>query len=340
MPHMRNLCGIIHVRSLHKSKGGIHMVYEMFQTKVTDTLKAQLGEDYRLILQKVPKNNGTVLDGLCIMHKTAKSSPTIYLNSYYERYEEGISFHSIITEILQIYQENSTVTHLDFSILNDFSLLKDKVLYKLVHTASNKELLKDIPSISYLDLSIVFYLFLEKNEEGQMTALIHNDHMETWNTNLDELYRLAAVNTPLFLPAELKSMSEVMKSIAREHLGEDYREEFIDDLLSPPAASPLYVLTNSSGICGACTILYPGQLKNFADMLEKDLVILPSSIHEVLLIPYEDHICFEELTDTVSHINRAEVPVEDRLSDQVYLYSRSLDAVTLATAPKDTTLAS
>lgn len=75
-------------------------------------------------------------------------------------------------------------------------------------------------------------------------------------------------------------------------------------------------------------------------MLEKDLVILPSSIHEVLLIPYEDHICFEELTDTVSHINRAEVPVEDRLSDQVYLYSRSLDAVTLATAPKDTTLAS
>lgn len=316
------------------------MIYEMFQTKVTDTLQSQLGKDYRLILQKVPKNNGTVLDGLCIIHKTARSSPTIYLNSYYDRYEEGISFHSIIEEILQIYQENSAVTHLDFSILNDFSLLQDKVLYKLIHTASNKELLKDIPSIPYLDLSIVFYLFLEKNEDGQVTALIHNDHMESWNTTLSELYRLACANTPRFLPAELKSMSEVMKAIAKEHLGEDYREDFIDDLLSAPAVSPLYVLTNSSGICGACAILYPGQLKNFADMMEKDLVILPSSIHEVLLIPYEDSICFEELTHMVSHINRTEVPLEDRLSDQVYLYSRDPDSVTLAGTPKDTTLLS
>lgn len=316
------------------------MRYETFQTKVTDTLQEQLGEDYRLILQKVPKNNGTILDGLCIMRNTSRSSPTIYLNSYYEQYQEGIPFSSIIQEILQIYQENTMVTHLDVSILDDFSLLKDKVLYKLIHTASNQELLADVPSVPCLDLSMVFYLFLDKNEDGQMTSLIHNDHMQSWNTSLEELHQLATANTPLFLPAELKTMSEVIKSIAKEHLGTDYRENFVDDLLSAPDVAPLYVLTNSSGIFGACAMLYPGQLKNFADMLEKDLVILPSSIHEVLLIPYEDSICFEELTGLVTQINRTEVPLEDRLSDQVYLYSRSLDDITLATAPSDSTLAS
>lgn len=309
------------------------MVYEMFQSKVADSLRSHLGDDYQLILQKVPKNNGTVLSGLSIMRKGASVSPTVYLDSYYERYQEGISFNSIVQEILQIYEEHTAATHLDFSILNDFSLLRDKVVYKLIHTASNKELLLDIPSIPYLDLSIVFYLFLEKNEFGQMTALIHNDHLRSWNTSLEELYRLASVNTPRLLPAELKSMTELMKSLAQEQLGDDYREGFIDDLVSAPDTSPLYILTNSSGICGACAILYPNQLKNFADMLEKDLVILPSSIHEVLLVPYEDTISFDELTHMVSHINRAEVPVEDRLSDQVYLYSRSLDQVIFAGAP-------
>ena len=210
------------------------MVYEMFQTKVADSLRSQLGDDYQLILQKVPKNNGTVLNGLSITRKGEGVSPTIYLNSYYERYQEGFSFNSIVQEILQIYQEHTAVTHLDFSILNDFSLLRDKVVYKLIHTASNKELLAHVPSIPYLDLSIVFYLFLEKNEYGQMTALIHNDHLDTWNTSLDELYRLASVNTPQLLPPELKSMSDMMKSIAREQLGSDYREDFIYDLMCSP----------------------------------------------------------------------------------------------------------
>lgn len=309
------------------------MVYEMFQAKVADSLRSQLGGDYQLVLQKVPKNNGTILNGLSIMRKGAGVSPTIYLESYYERFQEGTSFNFIIQEILQIYQEHTAVTHLDFSILNDFSLLRDKVMYKLIHTASNRELLQDIPSIPYLDLSIVFYLFLEKNEYGQMTALIHNDHLESWNTCLEELYRLASANTPEFLPADLKPMSDVMKSIAQEQLGTDYREDFIDELMSSPDASPLYVLTNSSGICGACALLYPDQLKNFADMLESDLVILPSSIHEVLLVPYDDHISFDELAHMVSHINRAEVPVEDRLSDQVYLFSRALDQVIFAGSP-------
>ena len=134
------------------------MVYEMFQTKIANTLRSCLGNDYELMLQKVPKNNGTLLDGLCITKKAQGVSPTIYLNSYYERYREGIPFNSIIKEILEIYQDNSSVTDLDFSILNDFSQLREKVAYKLIHTASNKELLTTIPSIPYLDLSIVFYL--------------------------------------------------------------------------------------------------------------------------------------------------------------------------------------
>ena len=306
------------------------MVYKTFQTKIAGTLQSHLGPGYRLLFQKVPKTMAFFLTAFPSSGKGEKASPTIYLNSYYERYLEGIPFNSIIKEILQIYQDNSSVTDLDFSILNDFSQLKEKVLYKLIHTASNKEMLADMPWIPFLDLSIVFYLFLEQTESGQMTALVHNDHMKAWGTDEKELKNLALANTPSMLPPRLTSMSDVMKSIAREHLDGDYQEEFIDSLFSSQAFSPLHVLTNSSGINGASAVLYPELLKNFADRMESDLIILPSSIHEVLLIPNTENASFEDLANMVSHINRAEVPVEDRLSDQVYLYSRERDIVTIA----------
>ena len=113
--------------------------------------------------------------------------------------------------------------------------MKEKVLYKLIHTASNKEMLADMPWIPFLDLSIVFYLFLEQTESGQMTALVHNDHMKAWGTDEKELKNLALANTPSMLPPRLTSMSDVMKSIAREHLDGDYQEEFIDSLFSSQA---------------------------------------------------------------------------------------------------------
>ena len=72
--------------------------------------------------------------------------------------------------------------------------------------------------------------------------------------------------------------------------------------------------------------------------MKADLVILPSSVHEVLLIPNDEHVSFDDLAHTVSHINRAEVPVEDRLSDQIYLYSREQDAVIFAGPPVSSVL--
>lgn len=306
------------------------MVYETFQNAVTSELKNRLGADYQLLVQKVPKNNGRVLDGLSICQKGKNIAPTIYLNSYFEQYQAGRSLESLIQEILRIYTENSDIPHTDFSILNDFSRLKDKVAYKLIHTQSNEELLKDIPSIPYLDLSIVFYLFLERNEYGQMTALIHNNNLAMWNTNLEELYQLASHNTPRLFPSDLKSMAQVMSDMVcqRESIeNKDEIQDLIHRFLFSQDVSPLYVLTNRSGVNGACAMLYPKVLKDFASQLNQDLVILPSSIHEVLLLPYEETISFQELSDMVTQINQAEVPVEDRLSNHVYFYSRETDNV-------------
>lgn len=305
------------------------MVYEVFLTTIKESLHAQLGDDYNILMQKVPKNNGTLLDGLSISKHSDRVAPTLYLNAYYEQMEAGTSLEDILTEILSIFSDASVTPFIDPDILSNFDQLRNKVVYKLIHTDSNETLLNDIPHMPYLDLSLVFYLILEESEYGHMTALVHQDHMNAWRTSLEELYELAMKNTPLLLTAEIKSMDDVMQDFVKAQLGQDYRDEFMNDLLLAKDASPLYVLSNTAGLNGACTILYEGLLKNFADTLAQDLIILPSSIHEVLLIPHTDNINFPELSEMVHYINRTEVPDEDRLSDQIYYYDRGRDQVSL-----------
>lgn len=303
------------------------MVYEEFQAAVTSALKKELGQDYQMAIQKVPKNNGAILDGLCINKKGETIAPTIYLNSYYEQYKEGWSVEELTKEILAIYQSHSRPLSVDFSQLNDFPTLKNNVVYKLIHTHANQELLKSIPSIPYLDLSIVFYLFLEKNETGQMTALIHNRHLTMWNTTLEELSELAFKNTPLLFPADLKTMMQIIQDIICQKGERESTAPVIEELFGSQPPAPLYVLTNTAGINGACTILYPGILKNFSATLNQDLVIIPSSIHEVLLVPYDSTVSLDDLSNMVNQVNHAEVPMEERLSNHVYFYSRQTDQV-------------
>ena len=69
-------------------------------------------------------------------------------------------------------------------------------------------------------------------------------------------------------------------------------------------------------------MLYPHVLKDFAESLGEDLIVLPSSIHEVLLTPCNVSLPLDELNGMVQAINQSDVPAEDRLSDHIYYFSR------------------
>ena len=98
-------------------------------------------------------------------------------------------------------------------------------------------------------------------------------------------------------------------------------------------AVPFSILSNSSGVYGAGCLVYSNVIKNFADTVEQDVIILPSSIHEVLLLPDTGNISYGEMTRLVTHINDTEVPKTDQLSNEVYIYSRKLDSISMASEP-------
>lgn len=302
------------------------MAYEAFLECLLQNLQAALGEEFHFILRPLPRNNGVTLDGLTLQGPGAHLAPTIYLNPYYQKLIRGSSLESIVEEILQLYQTTPPPASLTAESVINFEYLKDKIMFRMIHNASNQVLLSDVPHIPYLDLSIIFFLSLERTETGQVTAMIHNSHARMWNVTAKDLWRLARENTPREFPAEIQSMQELLQTMAGDTPQDACDPSLLELLLQSPIETiPLYVLTNQTGLYGAACMIYQDILKDFAARLEKDLIVLPSSVHEVLLTPDSPDTSYEDLSNMVRTINTQEVPLEDQLSNQVYLYTRSDD---------------
>ena len=304
------------------------MNYETFKTTTVASIQKHFGTSASVSVHTITKNNNIHLDGLTIQSDSVNISPTIYLNYYYDDYLAGKPFSSILEDILTAYHRNRPAQSLDLSFFTDFQKVKYNIIYKLIHYDRNESLLKDLPHFRFLDLAVVFCCLLTDTGSCNATILIHNHHLDFWHITSNELYELAAKNTPVLLPFEFKNMEEVLKTLYPEISAET------SDTASEPEL-PMYVLTNHSKLYGASCILYPNVLSNFAKKMNCDFYILPSSIHEVLLLPKEADSDIYDLNMMIHEVNDTQVQEEDILSDHVYCYERASGFICLPAMHED-----
>lgn len=299
------------------------MPYNEFINSVVNQLQVQLGDSYDLTLRPINKNNGVVLSGLTIGRGKDDVKPTIYLEPYYEQYKKGDTVEEIVKSIEKLYRSTAVPSshYIKFD-MNNFADMQSRIMFRVINAEANKKLLEDVPYLPYLDLAVVFYIALDKSEDGQMTALIHNRHMQFLGVSPTDLAKSAYINTPREYPAQIQSMSDLLREIAQKNMGEHYDPALMDELIGSDDVSPLYVLSNTNGLYGASCMIYQDVLKDFADRIQADIVLLPSSVHEVLLTPKLPETSYEDLSSMVTSINRQEVSLEEQLSNQVYLFSR------------------
>ena len=159
---------------------------------------------------------------------------------------------------------------------------------------------------------------------GTGTILISNDHMKMWGVDLEEIDRYAAEQTEMHNAYCMFSMEKFVKNLVTE-LAET--EEDIPHFTMPPME--MYVLTNQQRFLGASVLLYKNVLKNFAKEKEDDLYILPSSTHELILIPARVvwYTGINHLKEMVKEVNSTQVEPEEFLSDNVYFYDRQTDKI-------------
>ena len=299
------------------------MTYDTFKEQILAGMKARIPLA-SLSIQSVVKNNNVQLDGLTIMEGGTNLSPTIYLNYFYETYQNGVEFSSILNTILHTYQSNKPRGKIDTSFFTDYANVRSHIAYKLLHYERNRHLLADLPHFRYLDLAIVFYCLVSSSPSGNATILIRKDHLRFWNISPTQLFDAAKENTPRLLSYDLRNMNDLMEELlapAHSTLSDpDIKKE-------DAAICPMYVLTNQNNLNGASCILYEHLLEHFADRLCCDLYILPSSIHEVILIPATSDTSYQELSQMVQEVNDTQVSPEEILSDHVYYFSRSSGSI-------------
>ena len=297
------------------------MEFTNFTTLVQREVEKRAGENYRVKLNDVMKNNGEVLRGITLMQDDSNISPTIYLNPYYDAYENGdTTLGTVIDEVIDTYERNKINRSIDMKFFLNYETVRSRIIFKLINTEKNRELLRDVPYIPFHDLSIVFQCLVSEERFGNASILIHNVHLQLWKVNARELYECALENTPLLQGYELADMNTVLEEM--KALG-GIDDEEIEDMQQEV---PMYVLSNKSRINGASCILYKDILKDFAMVVDKDLYVLPSSIHEVILLPSDGTQESVQLKEMVREINQSQVEKEEVLSDSVYYYRRSDDS--------------
>lgn len=302
--------------------------YQEFKTAIMNHFQDKMGKEVKVAINQVIKNNNLIYDALIILSKDEVITPSIYLNSFYDSYVNGEDLCVICEQIYNLYQTNRFPVGQELPHFLDFENAKSMIAYRLINYKENTRLLKEIPHIAYLDLAIVFYLLIDQTGFENTTALIRNNQLMLWNINTTELYDIAIENTPDLLPYEFTSMSKLMARLFIENFDKDElnSEEFdrLFELLQGVCSNEdqMYVLSNKQRFYGAAALLYPDMLEMIAKKLDNDFFILPSSIHEVIILPFTDKLEKEDLIEMVHEVNATEVDQIDRLSNTVYIYSR------------------
>lgn len=304
---------------------------DVFAQVVKEAVEASLGDGYVVSINEVLKNNGTRLTGMTIRTEESNVAPTIYLEGMFERYKAGdAAVPVIVSEILSVYESHKTTMSFDASLVTDFSACKERICYKLVNADRNRELLADAPHIIVCDdLAVLFYILVSNDGEGTATITVRNNMTDLWGVDEDELFKIALLNTQRLFRGSVMSMASVMMDLLSDRMDDEYSSEFFDMVVSEDMV-PMYVCSNSQKVNGAGVILYKDLLKQFAEKTGSDFYILPSSIHETLLVPVSDQMEVEALRSMVREVNATQVAPEEVLSDNVYIYRREDDKISLA----------
>lgn len=292
-----------------------------FSDRVSDRLETLLGGICCTPVEKLRMNNGMELEGITVKWQDSPMTLGVNIKPYYEEYCKGRAFDEILSQIYGILRDYGNI-FLNAGIQSlEFSQIKDHIVCRFVNYEANKELLPDVPYIRHYDLVILFYLYLKQDDQNQATALIQNPLWDSWGIPLEELFGQAVRNSERLVPCVFQSMEAILSELLGE--GEDMAaHEGMLECLHKGKAPMLYVLTNTPKAYGAASALYPNILQKIADDLQSDLLMIPSSIHEWLIMKYTDDIDLNEMTGMVWAVNRMQVEVEDRLADHVYIFRR------------------
>ena len=300
------------------------MNYDEFKKKVFDNIKDHLSEeyqDYEMKFQDVKKSSGRSYEALMISPKDKNTSvvPALNLTEAFRKYENGSEFEDILNDLADV-RMTAYLPDFNKEDVFDYDKVKDRIVPRLINTAVNEEYLADKPHKDIEDLSIVYAVRVSEDEQGFAEAVITNDMAEMWGVEQEELHERAMDNI-----AERPPIFENIESVL---FGK--REELeIEDIEPEKYDMPFFILTNQQKTTGAVMALNPKTMDRITAKFG-DVYVIPSSVHETLIVPKSAVDDVQALEKLVRQVNENDVRPEDQLSDHVYEYDSATHTLKIA----------
>lgn len=310
------------------------LTFDEFKETVKNEVKEFLPENFHtadIKLKVFEKNNNVRLTGL-IIESACNMSPTIYIDNFYKKYQDGTDINIILQEIAKIRMEYDVTDDFDVTTVTEFNKCRNKIMPRLIGAEENSEILKVRPHIRIEDLAVTFCIDLGENKDGLMSVPVQFELMETWNVTADQLYEIALENLTkadigVFTPMReilFAGMLSELKEIC--HGDEEEARRKLDQMIPD---NNLWVLTNKRRVNGANMLLDRSVMEDVIKEVGTDFFILPSSIHECIILPTDSGMDSQQLEAMVCEVNETQVEKEERLSNSVYRYTLE-NGITLA----------
>lgn len=301
-------------------------------TAFTERIITQLQKTfpkYNVYVSNVTKNNDTSITGVTVAPHPTGLAPIIYMEPYFEKMQQNYPFERIMKDIITSVQETidcNVLKEINYKNMQDFNKVKNRICYKLVNTALNRNTLEKLPHRDYLDLSIIYYILLNANATETISARVTNELMQHWNINEETLFELASKNTPKINRGVVMTMDTVLKQTSAKY---EKHKNFDFDKSKPTFPMvPLYVATTWDKSYGAAVLLYKDVLKTIGAKIGS-LCIIPSSVHEFIFTPYGKNSA-EDVNNIIRTVNQNELKPNEILSYNCYHYNAETDELTIA----------
>ncbi|MCP1110898.1 DUF5688 family protein [Ohessyouella blattaphilus] len=309
------------------------MTNQEFYSQVKENILSHLPDNLKNVnaeLVTVTKHNDTKQVGLKLIQEGEKASPLLYLEPYFERYENGESMESLMNDISEAYQHTRETTISTPEM--DYDKIKDRLAVQLVSIDHNKERLKDL---LYKPLGNGFaftYSIIQNVISGNdarlyiTRAMATNHHYDLQSLSVDALEATAKRS-----PAVFADMESIMEEMTGER-EKDSLPELSDDLSFGDNTEPMFVLSNPERVHGATCLYYPEAQEQIARAIGDSFYVLPSSVHEQIIVPEGKALSPEDLKQMVKEVNDSQLSPDELLSYDVLHYDKNSKELTIAGA--------
>lgn len=288
--------------------------FNEFVDAVKEGIKEHLPEKFQnaeVRVEPFQKLNTAYL-GLQVRRDDQTVVPNINLSAMFDEYQrEEYTMAAMLTVIAQQVQLSP---EMQTGWLKDYDQVKEHLFIRVSDAKENEAFLALSPHKEVDGLAISYHIAFEGQHGMEASTAVTYGMMKMYGVTEEQLHADALESSQRLYPVKFRSMNKIMEELMG---GVDAD---MMPAMGPQDSPQLMVLTNMQGIHGAGALFYPGQLETIAQQVGSDFFVLPSSVHETLIMADDGTAEPDSLQFMVREINRSTVAPEDRLSDFVYHY--------------------